>query len=241
MVDDDDVGRLGAATGPLQEAGAFPHVAAGRGETGLVLGAQTAPGRLLVRRQVELGAVAGLGAGEPEQEAGHELRLRRREGRRPPLARPAQEAEVVPPALELGHPQVLAQAARTPVLQGPPNDGDVLPQELLLEADGVGGDEDAGAVEQGEAGRGQQVGQRLAHPRARLDDEVLGAAEGLGHGAGHGRLLRPPFEAGQDLRAPGQPFQQRLHLVGGHRSPFAEGAQGGARLPSAGDLRHPQR
>ena len=63
--------------------------------------------------------------------------------------------------------------------------GHVLGDELLLEVDRVGGDDDACVVVQGVEGCREQVGEGLAHAGAGLDDEALLLVDGVGHGAGH--------------------------------------------------------
>ena len=96
---------------------------------------------------------------------------------------------------------------------------DVLPHQLLLEADGVGGDDHPppglpsprrGRIED----RRHQVGETLAHARARLDDQVLLRADRLGHRFGHRQLLGPmlvAFHAGGDPPLRAQDFAGREH------------------------------
>ena len=74
--------------------------------------------------------------------------------------------------------------------------------QLLLQADRVRGDDDAAArlasCRLVSAGGGQdgrhEVGEALADAGARLDDQVLAARDGVGHGLGHRQLLGPVLD-----------------------------------------------
>jgi hypothetical protein len=82
--------------------------------------------------------------------------------------------------------------------------GQVLGGQLVLEGLGGGGHHHPAARPDG----GEQVGERLARPRARLDHQVALLVDGPGHGLGHGQLAGPVLAAagqgvghgGQDLR-----------------------------------------
>jgi len=74
------------------------------------------------------------------------------------------QAEIVPPPLEQRErhgPVTRRERAR--------EDGEILPDELLLEVDGVGRDDGALAVGPGPLECGDKVGERLANPRPRLE------------------------------------------------------------------------
>ena len=69
---------------------------------------------------------------------------------------------------------------------------DVLADELLLQADGVRGDDDA-SLGGGTGGldRRHEIREALADAGARLDHQVPRAAQGVGDGVGHAQLLGP--------------------------------------------------
>ena len=75
-------------------------------------------------------------------------------------------------------------------------EGDVLVDELFLQADGVRGDDDLAflAGGGGEDG-GDEVGEGLADAGAGLDHEVVALGDGVGDGVGHVELLRPRLVA----------------------------------------------
>ena len=107
---------------------------------------------------------------------------------------------------------------------------------MLLQVDGVGGDDDAGAVAQGVAGGGRQVGQRLAGAGAGLHDQALAGVERFGHLAGHRRLLLAPLEAGEELRLLDRPLEHRRHLGRRHGDGRRPGDQRLAELPGQDNL-----
>ena len=69
--------------------------------------------------------------------------------------------------------------------------------KLLLQADGVGGDDYALVVGERVEGGGQQVGEGFAHACACLDDDAIAAIDGVGDGARHLDLLGAFLKAGQ--------------------------------------------
>src|SRR5581483_5062333 len=78
---------------------------------------------------------------------------------------------------------------------------EVLPDQLLLER--LRGRDDHQLL--GEENAGHEVGQALAHPGGRLDQQVLAALEGVGHRLGHDDLPRPVLAAaGPTGHDPGQ-------------------------------------
>lgn len=116
----------------------------------------------------------------------------------------ARQAEVVPPPLDQ-HGDELGG-------QGAVEQGDVFGDELLLEVDGVGGDDHAcPSADRSVDGR-EEVGETLPHARPGLDHEVSPGGEGFFDGLGHGQLLGAVLVAGefagdgalgpQDFRSP---------------------------------------
>jgi hypothetical protein len=71
---------------------------------------------------------------------------------------------------------------------------DVLVDELFLEGDGVGGDDDAFFVFDGEVDGGQEIGEGFADAGAGLDEEMMVLGEGFLDGGGHLQLLGTEFE-----------------------------------------------
>ena len=72
--------------------------------------------------------------------------------------------------------------------------GQVLFGELLLEIDGVGGDDGLFLLRDGEEDGGDEVGEGFAHAGAGLDGEVAAVLQGAGHGHGHLLLLGAELE-----------------------------------------------
>ena len=153
--------------------------------------------------QVQLGAVAGGRGGEPHGDAGEDAGVGLPAG---VVQRhvPAPWAEVVAPALQLRylHPARRRKGRESRFFfgraQGLEEQRDVLRHDLLLQVDGVGGNDDAAVLLQREAERGQEVGQRLPGAGARLGHEVLLLVEGLGDGPHHRHLLGAVLEAAED-------------------------------------------
>jgi len=75
--------------------------------------------------------------------------------------------------------------------------GDVFLDELFLEVDGVGGDDDPLLVADGPKDRRHQVGEGFAGAGAGLDDRHPVIVEGFGDGKGHPELLVPVLVAGE--------------------------------------------
>jgi hypothetical protein len=76
-------------------------------------------------------------------------------------------------------------------VEGLLEEGDVAGDQLFLEGDGVGGDDDALAAEEAAEDGGDEVGVGLADAGAGLDKEVAAGllVEGVGDGLGHFQLL----------------------------------------------------
>ncbi len=160
VVDDHEVGVLGALARRLREAGAGEAARAAEAavRSDRELGPQ-APGRL----HLELGAVAGLGRVEPpaQRVEGAAVLLLREE-------RPAEEleavqavpADVVVAALQHRDVDLAAERGR--------GAGHVLGEELLLERLRRRRDDDA----EPRVERGNQVGEALAGPGARLGQQM---------------------------------------------------------------------
>ena len=76
---------------------------------------------------------------------------------------------------------------------------DVLTDELFLEVDGVGGYHHPLASGDGEEGRREQVGQRLADAGAALDDQVMLVVDGAGDRVQHFLLFGAMLKAAEHL------------------------------------------
>jgi len=191
VVDDDEVGRGGG--GAREPEGAHLAEPADRARAVPLLGAHGRPHRVRrARLEVLEGEECSHGGGRAGMQGDlaqgfplpvhlEEVGLQRLDEREPA------EAEVVAPALEE------REGAR--LLEQGGQKGDVLADELLLEGDGAGGDHGAleGALAEEERG---EVGERLAHPRARLHHQAAARGEGALHGRGHGGLLGPDLVTG---------------------------------------------
>ncbi len=102
--------------------------------------------------------------------------------------REALRAEVVSPAFQ----QDCGEGLRHQLL----HDGDILRDELLLEVDGVGGNDRFPFVaERGQDG-GEQIGQRFPHPCAGFDDDRTFFLQRLPGLHGHALLLLAVFKVG---------------------------------------------
>ena len=104
------------------------------------------------------------------------------------------QAEVVVPSLDEHGGELGGHHA--------PQERQVLGQQLLLEADRVGGDDHAAAARfrlvarrlfAGGQDGGHEVGEALADAGAALDDEVMAVGDGVGHRVGHGQLFVAVF------------------------------------------------
>ena len=95
----------------------------------------------------------------------------------------AREARVVIVALE--------REERDAAGDDPVERGELMGDELVGECVGLGGDAHRQVVALGEEDLGQQVGDRLAHARARLERTVRRGRDGVAHLARHGELLGP--------------------------------------------------
>ena len=189
MVGDDEVGGVEPAAGLLIEAGG-EAVAAAVG-AGVLVGADGFPdgggGREI---EVAEGAVVGLEGPRAEAGEGVEVVGGVEEGGLSAAGLfVAAEAEVIGAALGEDGGEVQAGGAA--------EEGDVLVDKLLLEGDGVGGEEDLAFVLEGLLESGGEVGETFADAGAGLDDEVAVGGEGLSDGLGHVQLLGAWFVAGE--------------------------------------------
>ena len=125
--------------------------------------------------------------------------------------RPPPQAEVVGAPLQRRVAQ-LGGARHARGLQRPRRHLHVLPRELLLQPDGVGGHHDACVVPQREGRGRQQVRHALADARPCLHNEVVAPLERLGHRRQHPLLLDAVLEARRDRRQRAvQPHERRRH------------------------------
>ena len=147
------------------------------------------------------------------------------------MAHPAPHAEVVGAPLEQGHAQVVRRVDGPRLVQDRAQGGHVLPQQLLLEGDGVRGDDDALAVAEGVERRRDEVGERLAHARARLDQPLPAVGEGERCGLRHLQLLRALLEARQDAR---RRRERAPRLARGHGDGRLRSGKRLRRIPSIG-------
>ncbi len=85
----------------------------------------------------------------------------------------------------------------------------ILFRELLLQIDGVGGDNRFLFLRHREQNRRNQIGQRFADARAGLDREMLAVLERARHGHGHFLLLRAKFK----ILRPRQQPRRRENLL----------------------------
>ncbi len=139
------------------------------------------PDLLLVIHQQQLVLVSRLGAPQPVKHLGEHPRLG---GICPPGAAEHPQsplAQIVASALEHGSAKL--------EVQRPPQVGDILLHELVLQVDSIGRDHHAAVVLQGKGDGGQQIGQRLAHARASFHHQVIGSIERLRHLTRHLYLL----------------------------------------------------
>ena len=217
VIDDDDVRGLGALARTLQEAGAVAHEGAGGvGEAVLALGAEAVPDRVLPGQQAQAGAVAVLGAAQPDAEAGEQAGVGGAVGVGQALGRDAAAAEVVAPPLERGHAQLGGGLGAERVREQQLQRGHVLVKHLLLQVDRVGADDDTAALAQGVERGGDEVGERFAGAGPGLDDQMVAGGQRLRDGAGHADLVGALFEGAEGLRvvgAGGQRPQRELHLL----------------------------
>ena len=218
VVDDEQVrgGRLVA--GVAVETCALPCAGADREPAR----AHAVPREEFRAGQPQLRAVAGACLAEPRE------RLRQRAGvvgRRHVAVRrrlPASQAEVVRLPLELGVPEV-GDVQPWNAVQHVQQVRDVLRDQLLLQVDGIGGDDDAHVVAQCEQHGGEQVGDGLADAGAAFHEQVVRLrvrvrrAERPRDGFRHLRLLASRLVAAEALRERAVVRQQLAHFVRRHR------------------------
>jgi len=191
VVDDQDLGVLDAPAGLVVEA--LPIVGTLASHAIAVLAGHLVPdGRQ--GAEVEIRPRAVVGALGPAGNLAEllELGLAREEA-----GRALQRVSHPPPAEVIAAPldQHGGELQRDHAVE----ERDVLVDQLLLEADRVGGDDHSewGGVLFPGSRRGQdrrhQIGETLAHPGARLDHQVLRFTDRPAHGLGHGELLGAVF------------------------------------------------
>ena len=208
VVDDDDVGGGGPLPRGPQEADAADALAVRRAlRRQPVPGGEGAPAA-----QVQLGPVARGRVAQPRQRLGQHPGVLLGETLAGAHVAPPLQAQVVRPALQQRRLEVFRRhsldlAERLDYVR------DVLAQELLLEVDGVGGDDDAHVVLQGVQRRGYEIGERLAYSGPRLDHQPLAVSDGLRDGPRHLDLLRPLLEAAHGPRHGTVGAQHRRDLV----------------------------
>ena len=183
-----EVGALGAQAGVGLAPDLLPHVVAG--DEGKVAARAVLGAVDPVEQRLQLrGAVVG-------------KEVRCRIGRQTRAA----DRDVVPPALHERPPELLADHLA--------RDVQVLPHQLLLQVDGVGGHHRAFAVADRPESRGDQVRERLARPRTRLHQPHPALVEVRRHEAQHVALSRAVLVAGKRRqRPPGREQSgQLIHL-----------------------------
>src|SRR5690348_14386251 len=161
MIDDDDIGLRRLATRLVEKALLVQWALEPPAQIGLRrdLVPELRPRR---RRQIAQRAVArSVGPGGDRVELVPETVVEECRGHRRRLLEPL-EAEIISPALE----QCIADRL---VAEGSGEKWQVLPDELLLQIDGVRGDDRALAIGGRPAQRGYEVAERLADTRSRLE------------------------------------------------------------------------
>lgn len=116
--------------------------------------------------------------------------------------------------------------------------GELVGDELVGQGVRLGGHAHGDVVPPGEERLGEQVGNGLAHARARLDGAMRRGGEGFGHLACHAHLLGPALEALVHARHDATLGKPVLHLGGGGRAQMREvlGVRAGARGSLAHEL-----
>ena len=193
VVHDDQVG---AGRGPARALEmALLEVRALGAQTGIGLALHFLP-HVVAGSEREIAARAVLGPVDPVEQrlelrgtvVGEEIRCRI--GRQTRAA----DRDVVPPALHERPLEVLADHLA--------HDAQVLPHQLLLQVDGVGGHHRAFTVADRPPRRRHQVRERLSRPRARLHQSHSALVEARRHEAQHVPLSRAVLVAGQRGQRP---------------------------------------
>ena len=181
VVDDQQVGAMGAAAGALEEAPRVEGTVASAAGAGLARDA-VPEARGDGRNEVREAPVGGREGPALQAREVPALGLGRKErGSASAGAFESAEAEIVGAPLD---EDGLGFGA-----EGPRQQRDVLLDELFLEADGVGGDDDPPLFAVSQEHRGNQIGEGLADAGPGLDHQVARGAEGALDGLGHGDLL----------------------------------------------------
>ena len=100
------------------------------------------------------------------------------------------DAEVVAPAFDEAGTNIHSVVAQPPIVDGVQEHGHIARNELFLQRDGVGCDDDAFAVERAAQHRGDEVGERLSDSRAGLDEQRGAVGECASDGLCHFKLRR---------------------------------------------------
>ena len=158
-----------------------------------------------IGRGIEIGERAVARAVAPFPDALHLLLLARGEELAAVAHRALQpqRAEIILAALE----QHRLEFGRQQLL----HERDVLVEKLLLQIDRVGRDERLAVLRQRVENRRHEIGEALAHARARLDDEMRAVLAGLRHGGGHRLLLRAVLELARLRQQPAR-AEGEVHL-----------------------------
>ena len=185
MVDHDDVGLRRAPARPEQEAAVEVRALEPGAEIGL--GAHLVPD-LRARRDRQIAQRAVGRVARPLGDADQLVELVLLEqgalGRHR-LVHPG-EAEIVPPSLEQREGRLVVV-----LLERPPQQRQVLADELLLQVDRVGADDRALAVGPRPGQRGDEIGERLPDPGPRLEQQHAAVVVPVGDVGRHVALARP--------------------------------------------------
>jgi len=202
VIDHQNVGTLGSHARFIEgaaSAGAFDAVFE---FTALVFSRKPAPDQTLGHAvQVQLTAVAALAGLQPDQHLAHHAQFIEIFGFAPAHGVEATRAEIVAAPFE--HCRLDIQAG------GFDQVGDVFLDQLILQGDGVGGDDDPLFIRERPSNTGDQVCQRFACAGAGLDHQVLPPIESVGDCPEHFHLLRTMFKACDVLRECPARFQNR--------------------------------
>ena len=233
MVDDQDMGGVGLLAGLAQKAGLAAAAAAKSGAGIPAVGAHPRPGAQIAKVQVQSGAVAGSGFVQPHRCFADDPRLILAQRIRLCQRLPAFQADIVGTAFQLRRPH-RAGMQDAGVFQDADDGGNILIHQLLLQVDGVGGDDHFLAAPGGIDDGRQQIGQAFADAGAAFHYQFAALIDGAGYGLEHFRLLRAFLKAGEFLGKDAARRQQFLDLQFG-KFP----AQGRLRRRSGGRIRQP--
>ena len=206
VVDDQDVRGLGCHAHLVEGAGAAGAADAHLGFAAFIFGGEARPDFAFAGTvEVDLAAVTAAALIEPDQHLGQHAQFIRVVGAGLAQGFEAARAEVIAASFD-DHGAHLG-------FEGVGEVGDILLDQLVLQGDGVGGDDHAHGVLERPLHGGDEVGKGFARAGAGFHHQVLAFGEGMADRAQHFDLLRAALEVVKVMGEGSAVFNLGSHLV----------------------------